>query len=36
MTLSLGIDIGTSACRGCVIDAEARILAETRVPLPAP
>ncbi|MCK5480275.1 MAG: FGGY-family carbohydrate kinase [Gammaproteobacteria bacterium] len=36
MTLSLGIDIGTSACRGCVIDAEARILAETRVSLPAP
>jgi len=36
MTLSLGIDFGTSACRGCVIDAEARIRAETRVPLPPP
>ena len=36
MTLSLGIDIGTSACRGCVIDAESRIRAETRVPLPPP
>ena len=36
MTLSLGIDIGTSACRACVIDSEGRILAETRVGLPAP
>jgi len=34
MTLSLGIDIGTSACRACVIDSEGRILAETRVSLP--
>ena len=36
MTLSLGIDIGTSACRACVIDSEGRILAETRVGLPTP
>ncbi len=36
MTHSLGIDIGTSACRSCVIDADARILAEGSNPLPAP
>ena len=36
MTLSLGLDFGTSACRGCIIDAEARVLAEARTPLPPP
>lgn len=32
----LGIDFGTSGCRSCVIDAHARVLAQSRVPLPAP
>lgn len=32
----LGIDIGTSGCRSCVIDTHAIIQAETRVALPAP
>ena len=36
MTLSLGIDIGTSACRACVIGSEGQVLAETRVSLPTP
>ncbi|MGB5440449.1 MAG: FGGY family carbohydrate kinase, partial [Gammaproteobacteria bacterium] len=36
MTFFLGIDIGTSACRSCVIDADAVIQAEVRTPLPAP
>jgi len=36
MTLYLGIDFGTSGCRGCVIDAGRRMLAESRVPLPPP
>ncbi|MDT8387152.1 MAG: FGGY-family carbohydrate kinase [Thiogranum sp.] len=32
----IGIDIGTSACRACAIDDQARVLAEARIPLPAP
>lgn len=32
----LGIDIGTSGCRACVIDAAARVLAHTTSPLPEP
>jgi len=32
----LGIDIGTSGCRSCVIDADAAIKVEIRTPLPAP
>ncbi len=32
----IGLDLGTSACRGVVIDAEERILAEGRVQLPPP
>jgi sugar (pentulose or hexulose) kinase len=32
----LGIDFGTSGCRGCVIDAGREVLAESRVPLPLP
>ncbi len=32
----LGIDVGTSGCRACVIDAAARIQAEAAAPLPAP
>jgi hypothetical protein len=36
MPLYLGIDFGTSGCRGCVIDAGRRIIAESRVPLPPP
>jgi sugar (pentulose or hexulose) kinase len=34
--LYLGIDFGTSGCRGCVIDAGRHILAESRMPLPPP
>ena len=36
MPLYLGIDFGTSGCRGCVIDAGRHILAESRMPLPPP
>ncbi|HYQ70635.1 MAG TPA: FGGY-family carbohydrate kinase, partial [Gammaproteobacteria bacterium] len=36
MSLYLGIDFGTSGCRGCAIDADRNILAEGRVSLPAP
>ena len=36
MPLYLGIDFGTSGCRGCVIDAGQRVVAEARVPLPSP
>ncbi len=36
MPLFLGIDFGTSGCRGCVIDAGRQILAQGRAPLPAP
>ena len=32
----LGIDIGTSGCRSCVIDANAAIKVEIRTTLPAP
>lgn len=34
--LYLGIDCGTSGCRACVIDADARVQAEVAVPLPDP
>ncbi|MGD8312494.1 MAG: FGGY family carbohydrate kinase, partial [Gammaproteobacteria bacterium] len=36
MSLYLGIDIGTSGCRGCLIDANAAIQATATAPLPAP
>lgn len=36
MSLSLGIDIGTSGCRSCVIDAAGIIQAEVRTSLPRP
>ena len=36
VTLYLGIDFGTSGCRGCVIDPGKRVLAESRVSLPPP
>jgi len=36
MALYLGIDFGTSGCRGCVIDAGERQVAEARVALPPP
>lgn len=36
MHLYLGIDFGTSGCRGCAIDSGQRIVAEARVPLPSP
>jgi len=36
MAIFIGIDIGTSACRACAIDARAEILAETRTTLPPP
>jgi sugar (pentulose or hexulose) kinase len=35
-TLYLGIDVGTSGCRSCVIDTTATILAEVSTPLPQP
>jgi hypothetical protein len=34
--LYLGIDFGTSGCRGCIINAGQQILAESRMPLPPP
>jgi hypothetical protein len=34
--LYIGIDFGTSGCRACVIDADARVQAENAVPLPEP
>ncbi len=34
--LYLGIDFGTSGCRACVIDADARVIAEASQPLPSP
>jgi sugar (pentulose or hexulose) kinase len=34
--LYIGIDFGTSGCRACVIDMEARVHAEVAVPLPDP
>lgn len=36
MSLFLGIDIGTSGCRSCVIDAGAVVRATSAIPLPAP
>jgi len=36
MSLFIGIDIGTSACRACAIDERAAVLAEARTTLPAP
>lgn len=36
MSLFIGIDIGTSACRACAIDAREVIVAAVRIPLPAP
>jgi sugar (pentulose or hexulose) kinase len=36
MSLYLGIDIGTSGCRSCIIDADATIRAAIAVPLPDP
>ncbi len=36
MSLYLGIDFGTSGCRGCVIDTGQQMLAGSRVPLPPP
>ncbi len=36
MSLYLGIDLGTSACRACVIDADRRECASAAAPLPAP
>ncbi|MEZ5541896.1 MAG: FGGY-family carbohydrate kinase [Pseudomonadota bacterium] len=36
MALFLGIDFGTSGCRGCVIDSTGTVLAEARVSLPVP
>jgi len=36
MSLFIGIDIGTSACRACAIDEHAAVLAEARIDLPAP
>ena len=36
MSLFIGIDIGTSACRACAIDERAAVVAEARIDLPAP
>lgn len=36
MSLFIGIDIGTSACRACAIDSRAKPVAEARNPLPPP
>jgi D-ribulokinase len=36
MSHFLGIDFGTSGCRSCVIDRDARLLTEVRTALPAP
>jgi hypothetical protein len=36
VSLYLGIDFGTSGCRGCVINAGRQILAESRIALPPP
>jgi sugar (pentulose or hexulose) kinase len=35
MSLFIGVDIGTSACRACAVDAQAVIVAEARTALPA-
>lgn len=36
MSIYIGIDAGTSACRACAIDDKATLLAETRTELPEP
>ncbi len=36
MAVCIGIDLGTSACRGVALDADARQLASARATLPAP
>lgn len=36
MSLFIGIDIGTSACRACAIDSRGRRVAQARTELPAP
>ncbi len=36
MSLFIGIDVGTSACRACAIDAHAAIVAEAKTELPVP
>lgn len=36
MTLFIGIDIGTSACRACAINTQAEVVASARTTLPAP
>jgi len=36
LSLFIGIDIGTSACRACAIDEHAAVVAEARIDLPAP
>lgn len=36
MTRFIGIDMGTSACRACAINAQAEVIATARTPLPAP
>ncbi len=36
MPLFIGIDVGTSACRACAIDARGRIAGEARTDLPPP
>lgn len=36
MSIFIGIDIGTSACRACAINANADIVAQFRMDLPAP
>ena len=32
----IGIDLGTSGCRACLIDADAKLLQETRIAFPSP
>ena len=36
MSLFIGIDVGTSACRACAIDERARVVAQARHDLPPP
>jgi sugar (pentulose or hexulose) kinase len=36
MSLFVGIDIGTSACRACAVNAQTALVGETRTALPAP
>jgi 7-cyano-7-deazaguanine reductase len=35
-TVCIGIDLGTTGCRACAINAQGIILAETQAPIPAP